>query len=173
VRLVLRSRINQLILDNEKPEEDIMKALIVVDSVYGNTEKIAKAIAGGLSPVIEVKVVRPGEVTLADLGSINLLIVGSPVQAGKQTKAIQEFLNKIPADSLKNVRVAAFDTRVKAWIAKVFGYAAGRIAESLKEKGGTLAAQPEGFIVKGRQGPLEEGEVERATAWAKAVSEKS
>jgi flavodoxin I len=149
-----------------------MKALIVVDSVYGNTEKIAKAIAGGLSPVIEVKVVRPSEVTPADLGSINLLFVGSPVQAGKQTKAIQEFLNKIPADSLKNVRVAAFDTRVKAWIAKVFGYAAGRIAESLKEKGGTLAAQPEGFIVKGRQGPLEEGEVERATAWAKAVSEK-
>jgi flavodoxin len=150
-----------------------MKALIVVDSVYGNTEKIAKAIAGGLSPLIDVKVVHPGEVSPSDLGSINLLFVGSPVQAGRQTKAIQEFLNRIPADSLKNISVAAFDTRVKVWIAKVFGYAAGRIAESLKEKGGTLAAQPEGFIVKGRQGPLEEGEVERATAWAKAVSDKS
>jgi flavodoxin I len=150
-----------------------MKALIVVDSKYGNTERIAKAIAEGLKPVIEVKVVRPGEVTPSDLGSINFLFVGSPVQGGRQTKAIQEFLNKIPADSLKNISVAAFDTRLKTWMVKVFGYAAERIAQSLKEKGGTLAAEPEGFKVNHTQGPLAEGEMERATAWAKEVSDKT
>jgi flavodoxin len=146
-----------------------MKALIVVDSIFGNTEKVARAIAEGLTPFAEVKVIHPGEFNPADLAEINLLIVGSPVQAGKQTKAIQEFLDKIPADSLKNIRVSAFDTRMKMWLAKVFGYAAGRIVDNLKSKGGALAAEPEGFIVKGRQGPLAEGEIERAKAWAESI----
>jgi flavodoxin I len=150
-----------------------MKALIVVDSVYGNTEKIAKAIAQGLSPLVEVKVVKPGEVTPADLGSVNLLLVGSPVQAGRQTKAIQEFLNKIPVDGLKNIRAAAFDTRVKSALAKMFGNAAARINKSLEAKGATQAAPPEGFIVQGKEGPLAEGELDRATAWAKSVGDKA
>ena len=149
-----------------------MKALIVVDSQYGNTEKIARAIAEGLKPLVEVKVVKPSEVTPQDLGPIQLLIVGSPVQGGRQTKAIQEFLNRIPADSLKNISVAAFDTRMRMWLAKVFGYAASRIAEGLQEKGGALATQPQGFVVKGREGPLAEGELERATEWAKEVLQK-
>ncbi len=149
-----------------------MKALIVVDSQYGNTEKIARAIAEGLKPLVDVKVVKPGEVTPQDLGPIQLLIVGSPVQGGRQTKAILEFLDRIPADSLKNVSVAAFDTRMKMWIAKLFGNAASRIAEGLQEKGGSLATQPQGFVVKGREGPLAEGELERATEWAKEVLQK-
>jgi len=38
-------------------------------------------------------------------------------------------------------------------MSKLFGYAAGHIADSLKSKGGYLAAPPEGFIVKGNEGP--------------------
>ncbi len=90
-----------------------MKALIIYDSVYGNTEKIARAIAGAITPFGEVKVLRAGEASPSDLGSIDLLIVGSPTQGGKPTPAIQEFLNKIPANALRNINVASFDTRVK------------------------------------------------------------
>jgi len=53
----------------------------------------------------------------------------------------------------------------------VFGYAAGRIANNLKKKGGILIASPEGFFVTGGQGPLKEGELERAAAWAKGILE--
>jgi hypothetical protein len=53
----------------------------------------------------------------------------------------------------------------------VFGYAAGRIANNLKKKGSTLIASPEGFFVTGGQGPLKEGELERAAAWAKGILE--
>ncbi len=148
-----------------------MRTLIIYDSVYGDTEKIARAIAGAITQFGEVKVLRVGEAAPSDLGSIDLLIVGSPTQGGKPTPAVQEFLSKIPANALKNISVASFDTRIKMFVAKLFGYAAGRIADSLRGKGGKLVAPPEGFIVKGNEGPLKEGELERAADWAKKIAE--
>jgi len=146
-----------------------MKTLIVYDSLYGNTERIAKAIGGAITD--DVKVVRPGEANPTELESIDLLIVGSPTQGGRQTVATREFISKIPANSLKNVRVTSFDTRSKTKWVKIFGYAAGRIAGSLIDKGGTLVVPPEGFFVKSTRGPLEEGELERAAAWARGILE--
>jgi hypothetical protein len=52
---------------------------------------------------------------------------------------------------------------------KMGGYAAGRMAESLKKKGVSLVVPPEGFFVKDREGPLKEGELERAADWAKTI----
>jgi len=150
-----------------KVEVSQMKALVVYDSVYGNTEKIAKTIGGAIAG--EVKVLRPGEVNPSDLGSIDLLVVGSPTQGGKATPAIKEFLSKIAANALKNVSVASFDTRYGTRLVRLFGYADGRIADILKEKGGRLAVPPEGFIVKGQKGPLKEGELERAALWGKEI----
>jgi flavodoxin I len=146
-----------------------MKALIVYDSVYGNTEKIARAIAEAITPSGEVKVLGAGEANPSELASIDLLIVGSPTHAGRPTPAIQDFLNKVP--KLQGIKVAAFDTRIPTKLVKVFGYAAGRIANNLKKKSGTLIASPEGFFVTGGQGPLKEGELERAAGWAKGILE--
>jgi flavodoxin len=146
-----------------------MKALVVYDSVYGNTEKIAKAIGGAIAG--DVKVLRVSEVNPSELKTIDLFIVGSPTQGGRPTPAIKEFLSKIPANALKNVSVTSFDTRVTNILARPFGYAAGRIADSLKDKEGHLTALPEGFIVKGTKGPLREGELERAAGWAKGILE--
>lgn len=146
-----------------------MKALVVYGSVYGNTEKIAKAIAEAIAPSNEVRVLRVGEAKPSDLASVNLLILGSPTQAGRPVSAVQDFLGKVPELSLKGVSVAAFDTRISKKIVGLFGYAAGRIADNLKKKGGTLIASPEGFFVTGREGPLKEGEPERAAAWAKGI----
>jgi len=147
----------------------LMKALIVYDSAYGNTEKIARAIGGAITG--EVKVLRPGEVNPSDLQSVDLLIVGSPTQGGRPTPAIQDFLNKIPEPAIKGVNVAAFDTRFSTKLVGIFGYAAGKIANSLKRKGGTLILSPEPFFVKGKEGPLKEGELERAADWAKRIVE--
>ena len=148
-----------------------MKALIVYDSFYGNTEKIARAIAEALTPSGEVKVLRPGEVSPSALQSLDLLIVGAPTQGGRPTKAIQDFLNKLPEPAIKGVNVAAFDTRFSTKLVTIFGYAAGKIAGSLKTKGGTLILSPEPFFVKGKEGPLKDGELERAAGWAKKILE--
>ncbi len=149
-----------------------MKAYIIYDSTYGNTEKIAQAIGTGLTG--EVKVLRIGEANPADLATCNLLIVGSPVHGGRATPELDAFIQKIPANALEGVSVAAFDTRFEAEeqgvglriLMSVIRYAAPRIAKALVKKGGVLVAEPEGFIVENKEGPLKEGELERATQWA-------
>ena len=147
-----------------------MKAIVIYDSLYGNTEQIARAIGGGIGG--EVKVVKVGEANVAELGSYDLIIIGSPTQGGRQTKPMLAFLDQIPADALKNKSVASFDTRGKTWIVKIFGWAANRIADTLKDKGANLVAPGEGFFVKATKGPLVDGELERAAVWAKNLAEK-
>lgn len=144
-----------------------MKALIVYDSAYGNTEKIAKSIGGAITG--NVKVLRVGEVNPSGLEPVDFLIVGSPTYGGRPTPATLDFLNNIPESAVKDVSVAAFDTRVSAKWVKIFGYTSGKIAGSLKAKGGTLIMSPEGFFVKGAKGPLKEGELERAASWVKEI----
>lgn len=74
--------------------------------------------------------------------------------------------------------MAALDTRLSAediespalrFIVKTGGYAAKRIANRLQKSGGELVAPPEGFFVEGTEGPLKDGELERAADWAAPV----
>ena len=145
-----------------------MKALIIYDSVYGNTERIAKAIGDAFGA--DARVVRASEGNPAELSALGILIVGCPTQGGRPTQAIQDFLGRIPETALKGVKVAAFDTRLTTKWVGLFGYAAGKIAEIVAAKGGTLIGLPEAFFVKGKKGPLKEGELERADSWAKALA---
>ena len=148
-----------------------MKALIVYDSVYGNTEKVATAVAEAIAQSADVKALRAGEANPSELESLDLLIVGSPTHGGRPTPAVQDFLNKVAQRSFKGIKVAAFDTRATSKFAKIFGNAAGRIAGQLTKKGGVLVGSQEGFFVTGTKGPLKEGELERAATWAKGVLE--
>lgn len=144
-----------------------MKTLVVYDSVHGNTGRIAQAIGDAIPG--EVRVLRASQVGAADLEAIDLLIVGAPTHGGRPTEGVQGFLGQALPDAFEGKSVAAFDTRLVAKWVRIFGYAAPRIARSLGEKGGKLAGSPAGFFVKGTEGPLEEGEVERAAAWAKEI----
>ncbi|MCK4863739.1 MAG: flavodoxin family protein [Dehalococcoidales bacterium] len=141
-----------------------MKTLVVYDSVYGNTEKIARAIGGAITG--DVKVLHAGEANPAELEGIDLLIVGAPTQAGRPTPAMQAFLKKVTENAVNGMSVASFDTRIPAKWVGIFGYAAGKIGKNLKKKGGNLILPPEPFFVKGTEGPLKEGELERAASWA-------
>ncbi|MGZ3645508.1 MAG: flavodoxin family protein [Ktedonobacteraceae bacterium] len=153
-----------------------MKACIIYDSMYGNTEKIAQAIGEGLTG--EVKVVSIGEVDPSELKTCDLLIIGSPVHGGRATPALDTFIKQLPANSLEGISVAAFDTRFESeeqgvglrLLMSVIRYAAPRLAKAMEKKGGILVAEPEGFIVENKEGPLKEGELERATKWASQLS---
>ena len=145
-----------------------MKALVIYDSLYGNTEKIAKAIGGAIKG--EVKVLPVAEANATELKSLDLLIIGSPTQGGNATKAMQAFMGNIPETALKGVKVATFDTRYASGWAKIFGFAAGRMAKYFKGKSANLVVPSEGFFVTGSKGPLKVGEIERAAAWAKTIS---
>lgn len=114
--------------------------------------------------------VRGGAAGVDALGGIDLLVVGSATLGGRPTEAMQSFIGGISQPVAKRLHVAAFDTRLSMKFARIFGWAAARMAETLKASGSSLKAPPEGFIVKGRSGPLAEGEEERAKAWAKGIS---
>ncbi len=146
-----------------------MKILIVYDSQFGNTEKIARAIGSGITG--EVKVLRAAEATPADMNGIDLLIVGSPTQGGRPTPAIRLFFDRITEQSLKNVKTAVFDTRLSTKLVILFGYAAGRIVTMLKSKNSTALSPVGAFIVRGSKGPLMDGEEQRAAAWGKQMAE--
>ena len=154
----------------------LIKALIVYDSAYGNTEKIAISIGIAISG--DVKMLRADEALSSNLKELDFLIVGSPTQGFRATKPIQAFINSIPQHGLKGIDVAAFDTRIPAsdrgtglrLIMKMGGYAAPRIANALEKKGGNLTVPPEGFFVEDTEGPLKEGELERAASWAKEIA---
>ena len=159
-----------------------MKALVIYDSFFGNTQKIAQAIGRSLESGFEVKTVRVTEITAYALTGADLLVVGSPTRGFRPTEETLKLLDSIPSESLKGIRNAAFDTRIpyetikspflhvaKKVFGKGDGYAASLIAETLEMKGATRAAEPEGFAVVDREGPLADGELERAEEWAAAL----
>ncbi|MCR4407886.1 MAG: flavodoxin family protein [Anaerolineae bacterium] len=155
-----------------------MKAMVVYDSIFGNTEQIAQAIGKALGFPEDVEILRVGDVKPEQLMGLKLLIVGSPTRGFRPTPAITNLLKSVPKNALKGVKVAAFDTRIAlsdvnspilSVFVKIFGYAAQPIADELTKKGGELTIPPEGFFVKGTEGPLKEGELERAAEWAKSI----
>ena len=146
-----------------------MNALVVYDSLYGNTEIIARAIAAAIPG--EVKVLRAGQAQAADWEAADLLLVGSPTHGAVATEAVQGLLDRIGAPPREGARAATFDTRL-AWrfLERWGGFAAPKIADTLKAKGWRLAGEPGGFYVKDmKKGPLKRGEVDRAAAWANGI----
>lgn len=89
-----------------------MKALVVYDSVYGNTEKIARAIGEALAAQVEVQTRRAGEAKPEHLAGVGLLIVGAPTHGSMPSPAMKTWLKALAPHSLRGVKVAAFDTRV-------------------------------------------------------------
>jgi flavodoxin I len=157
---------------------EIMKIRVVFDSVFGNTEKIARAM-GGAFESMNVEVLSVNDVNREQMEDLDVLIVGSPTRKFKPTAAIKKFLRGIPSNGLDGVKVAGFDTRIPdediaksrvlPFFVRLFGYAAKPILANLVKKGGKQALPPEGFYVGGIDGPLVEGELERAALWAKRI----
>lgn len=152
--------------------------MVIYDSVFGNTEQIARSIGKALSSKMEVETIKVSDARLEQLEGIEVLIVGSPTRAFHPTPAINQFLKRIPGQGLKGVGTAAFDTgialddvdsSVGRFFIKRFGYAAKKIASKLSKKGGKTAVPPEGFFVEGNEGPLKAGELDRAAVWANQI----
>lgn len=148
-----------------------MKTLVLYDSLHGNTEKIAKAIGAALTG--EVKVLPVVQANPSELKNFDLLFVGSPTHGGRASEPMRDFLDRVQAPALEGINVAAFDTRLTSRWARIFGFAAGRIGKSLEKKGGRLLLSPEAFYVEGTEGPLKEGELERAAGWAEQIAKSA
>lgn len=142
-----------------------MKGYVVFDSAYGNTKAVAEAVADGLKPVsaaaVSVTEFNPGILAGGDL-----LVVGSPINGWRPTPRITELLTQLGGGKLNNVKAAAFDTRVRFFI---HGDAAKKMTKLLKEAGAHVISPPAPFYVRGTEGPLRAGELDKAAAWAKSL----
>jgi flavodoxin len=167
-------------------------ALVVYESIYGNTRAVAEAIAEGLGHGFEAEVVPVHEADAAEAGRAELLVVGGPthmhgltskmsrraaVQAAEdegvrvepgasEEPGLRTWLASIDADG---VRVATFDTRIDKPPA-LTGVAARGIAKRLRRRGCEPIADPESFFVEDSEGPLAEGELDRAREWGRDLA---
>ena len=152
-----------------------MKILIICDSLYGNTWKIAEAIKEGFGKN-NVKLVKAIDAKPEDINGIEMLIVGSPTHGGWPSEKAKKFMDSITADGLKGIKAAAFDTSMTKegqnvflkGIIGFFGAAAKRTASILEKKGAEIIAS-ETFYVLGKEGPLKKGETDRAKTWANKI----
>ena len=164
-------------------------AVVVYESLFGDAEKIARAVAEGLREHLDTDVVAAKDAP-ADLGpDVRLLVVGGPnhatgmpkpstregaVKQGAKvedtTTGLHEWLDR--AHGLGAVSAAAFDTRLDHPRFITAMDHASRTEEKLLHKlGATLAAPAEHFHVTDAQGPLVDGEEKRARMWGAALSE--
>ncbi|HUW12926.1 MAG TPA: nitric oxide synthase [Anaerolineae bacterium] len=160
-----------------------MKAMVMYDSVYGNTSQIGDAIGAAIGTALgspqDIQAVKADDARLEQLAGLSLLVVGSATQKFNPLGATTRFLKAIPKNELEGIKVAAFDTRfpvsevervrILAFFVRIFGYAAEPIAKRLQKAGGELVVPAEGFYVSATKGPLLEGELERAADWGRQI----
>ena len=143
-----------------------MKILIVYDSQFGNTEKVAQAIAAALVTKEDIHLVKVGMVKPEDMKGLDILIVGSPIHAWSPTKGVKSFMKSLNPGTLSGVRAAAFDT---GYPSRMAGSAAKKIEKALSKAGCSIVAPAIKFAVTGNKGPLADGELDKAKAWAKNI----
>jgi flavodoxin I len=149
-----------------------MNTVVVYDSQYGNTERIAQTIADALRAFGQAQAVRVDPARPVSLEGVDLLILGSPAQGLKPTLAMQSFVETVSFQQIRGRAIACFDTRFRGFMWK--SSAAPHMASQLRSMGVELLIPPESFFVKfmKAEGPLRAGEVERAATWAKMLREK-
>jgi flavodoxin len=149
-----------------------MKTLVVYFSKFGNTHKIADAIACALTNNGDVRTLEFNQLEVDDLKNLDLLVMGSPTHNMNLPKTLKPILKQIPKRSLPGTPAAVFDTSYKmSWMLNRFT-ASKRLAKKVRKTGGKLVVEPEIFLVTEREGPLYHGEVERAREWTRSILQK-
>lgn len=162
-----------------------MRAIVVYESLWGNTEKLVRAVAAELSTTMEVEVVD-AEAAPASVEGFDLVVVGGPTHAFSMSRAstrasaatdksaphvptrgIREWLDAL-APAITKVPAAAFDTRVDT--PRMPGSAAKAARQELRSHGFDTAAKAKTFRVHGYEGPVVDGELEASAVWARELA---
>lgn len=159
-----------------------MRALVVYESMYGNTRSVARAVATELSEHMDTDVMEVGDAPEVIGQDVDLLVVGGPTHAFGMSRestrqdaakqgseplvsrkfGMREWLERLSVTP--DLAAAAFDTKVSK--PRLPGSAARAAAKRLRKLGCHLVTRPQNFYVDGSLGPLTEGEIERARGWA-------
>jgi hypothetical protein len=179
------------VTDNEEQtmtDHPTMRALVAYESMFGNTERVARAVAAGLRlEGVDTTIVNVATSEPVDLTDVDLLVVGAPthgfslsrratrhdaVRQGGRDEAeragMREWLGTLD-DAERPLLAATFDTRVTK-VRYLPASASRRAARELTQHGHRMVSTPMGFLVQDVSGPLESREVDRAIAWSRRVA---
>ena len=155
-----------------------MKGIVIYDTSYGNTKKIAETITDTLKESgIEADIFHVKDVKKLSANDYSFLVLGSPTKFGTMSFAVKFFLGKVKSDEWTNRPFAAFDTENPENVEKARAEnkewsAAEKIANKLKEKKMNQTLPVLKALVLGQKGPLVEGEVERTQGYARELAAK-
>lgn len=170
-----------------------MRAVVVYESMYGNTRRVAGAIGSGLAEGFDVAVVPVARADRALIRDADLVVVGGPTHAHGMTRpstrqaaakaadeegspapepdaletGLREWLKSL-GKSKVHAKAAAFDTRMDG-PAALTGRASKGVSRALRHHGYDLVAEPESFMV-GRDNHLHADEADRARAWGAGLA---
>jgi hypothetical protein len=166
----------------------VTKALLVFESMFGNTEQIARAVAEGLRASMEVDVTEVIDAPADPPGDVSLIVVGGPTEAlsmsrrktrtdavrqggrpGREEFGLREWMDALPSRH-SNTKLATFDTKIDK-MRRLAGSAAKGAARAGRHHGFDLAVPPESFFVRDTAGPLVDGELDRARAWGQRLGD--
>jgi flavodoxin len=150
--------------------EETMKALVVYYSEFGNTRQVAEAIAAVFQEAGAARTLGADQLTTADLQDVDLVVMGTPTHKMNLPEAVRPVFEDLPRRILRGVPIAAFDTsyEMSGFLARFT--AARRVDGKLRKLGGKRIVPPETFHVHHHhEGPLYDGEVERAKHWAGSI----
>jgi flavodoxin len=164
-----------------------MKALVVYESMFGNTELIARAIAEGLGGSLDVDVIEVSEAPAQPDAEVALIVAGGPTHAfsmsrtntradainrgaqeGERDFGLREWMAALPSGQ-HAAKIATFDTKIES-MRHMPGSAAKGAAKAARKLGYEAATTAESFYVRDVDGPLVVGEVDRARAWAQQLA---
>jgi flavodoxin len=163
-----------------------MKALVVYESMFGNTEQIARAVASGLGESVDVQLTEVADAT--DPGpDVALIVAGGPTHAfsmsrentradaiskgapeGEREFGLREWMAALPSGQ-HTEKMATFDTKIKS-MRHLPGSAAKSAAKAARRHGYESVARAESFYVDDVDGPLLDGEIDRAQAWGRQLA---
>lgn len=162
------------------------RAWVVYESMYGNTRQVAEAVAEGVGESVDVEVHEVSRAAPLPR-ELDLLVVGGPTHAfglshdssreeaarkaqhavESATMGLREWLDEAdPPQPLP--AFATFDTRIAR--PRIPGSAAHKAARRLRRLGAEQRSAPESFWVRGAQGPLVDGELDRAREWGRRLA---
>jgi flavodoxin len=157
-----------------------MKILILYDSFFGNTEKVAEIFERSLSENHKTDIVKITSNEAFDPKVYDLLIIGSPTRAFSATKPIKEFIKNLESSTIQQTKFLVFETRMDAnkvdnkiftLLDKKIGSASQTIRKLILKKGGIVLKEPKSFFVDDSQGSLSDGENEKADRWVKEIDQ--
>jgi flavodoxin len=146
------------------------KVIVVYESKYGNTKRVAEAIIEGMKEIgtVEVSLKELKEVNLNDVPNYDAILIGSPNHMGGPTRGIKGFIDKLGKLQLNGKMFAVFDT----YLGKDFQKAVKKMEKRINEKAPKMKQLTSGLSIKvqGIKGPIAEEEIPKCIEFGRKIA---